>query len=138
VAGLTFDFWRYLFTKSHQVDVWTTVRHSLRGLPGSRRRTNQFAEFEAAVVAVYDLRNRVAHHEPIRLNEALSNLEAILLLAEYIDPAAHVWISNASQIEQVLAERPGHPRRPRALEQHCRQRRRRAATMRVYVKRIPS
>lgn len=124
VAGLTFDFWRFLFVAAHQVDVWTRVRHGLKGLPGSRRGTNHFAVFERAVVDVYDLRNRVAHHEPIRLSTALQNHESILLLAEYIDPEARSWLESISRVGPLLAARPGFPPRPPSLQAYGRRKRR--------------
>ncbi|WP_185712602.1 hypothetical protein [Rhodococcus aetherivorans] len=125
VAGLTFDFWRFLFVAAHQIDVWRRVRHGLKGLPGSRRGTNHFAIFERAVVDVYDLRNRVAHHEPIRLSTALQNHESILLLAEYIDPAARSWLESISRVGPLLAARPGFPPRPTSSLQAYGRRKRR-------------
>lgn len=124
VAGLSFDFWRFLFVNKHQIDVWNRVRHGLRGLPGSRRSTNHFAIFEQAVIDVYDLRNRVAHHEPLRPSHALRNHESILLLAQFIDPDARRWLESVSRVGPTLASRPGFPPPPASLEDHARKVRR--------------
>lgn len=125
VAGLSFDFWRFLFVNAHQIDVWNRVRHGLLGLPGSRRSTNHFAIFEDAVERVYELRNRVAHHEPLRLDLALQKHEDVLLLAGYIDPRAQAWLDSISRVGPVLASRPGFPPPPMtSLAAHARRKRR--------------
>ncbi len=58
---------------------------------------------------VYELRNRVAHHEPLRLDLALQKHEDVLLLAGYIDPRAQAWLDSISRVGPVLASRPGFP-----------------------------
>lgn len=123
VAGLSLDFWRFLFVNTHQIDVWRRIRRGFHGLPGSRRSTNHFAIVEQCVIDVYDLRNRVAHHEPIRPQEAVRNHESILLLAEYIDPNARRWLESISQVWPILASRPGRPPRPASLESEMLRRR---------------
>lgn len=124
VAGLSFDFWRFLFVKKHQIDIWRRVRHGFNGLPGSRRASDHFTIVEQAVTDVYELRNRVAHHEPIRLHRALRDHDAVLQLAGYVDPAARLWLESVSSVLQILAARPGHPPRPDSLENYARRRRR--------------
>lgn len=124
VAGLSLDFWRFLFVRTHQIDVWRRVRHGFHGLPGPRRTTDHFALVEQAVVDVYDLRNRVAHHEPIRLHRALDDHEAVLLLAGYVDPEARRWLESVSSVPRILSKRPGHPPRPASIEDYARRKRR--------------
>ena len=75
-------------------------------------------------IEVYHLRNRVAHHEPLRPSDALANYESILILAEYIDPDARRWLESISRVGPALASRPGFPPPPASLEAHARKTRR--------------
>lgn len=106
IAELSFDFWRFLLTRAYQSTVWPLVQHNL--VADSSRIT-----FETDVAAVYALRNRCAHHEPVVKQDAVAEaeylnnvVEALHRVANSIDPAAAVWIASCSRIEQLRSERP--------------------------------
>jgi hypothetical protein len=87
VAELPFGFWRYLLAKRYSATLWPAIRHGFPQLPGRDR-----ARLERPVIRLHQLRNRIAHHEPLireNLPARLADLEYIL---DAIDPALRRWV----------------------------------------------
>lgn len=106
IADLSFDFWRFLFTRTYQSTVWPKVLASLTHKVSRE-------EFEYHLERIYKMRNRCAHHEPlIRLDvqrekrQTLAVLDSIHTIAELIDPGAADWIAEHSTVAASLAKRP--------------------------------
>lgn len=106
IADLSFDFWRFLFTRTYQSTVWPKVLASL-----TRKVSRE--DFEYHLERIYKMRNRCAHHEPLaRLDaqrekkETLAVLDSIHAIAELIDPEAAEWIAEHSTVLASLAKRP--------------------------------
>lgn len=132
VAQCTFGFWRGLLDKGDHVGkeprrvrcdyevLWRGVLD--RSFPGGReqaridgRRWNR--EYALAVISrINDLRNRVAHHEPLVNGFPLSGqrtrvsaqaaYEDLLRLAAMLDRELHSLIEATSQVPGLLATRP--------------------------------
>jgi len=60
VAELSFGFWRFLLARRYTASLWPALRPGFPYLPSADRR-----ELEAPVTRLHQLRNRVAHHEPL-------------------------------------------------------------------------
>lgn len=103
VAGLTFGFWFGLFTKRVERDFW------LRGLkdvfshrPAKRDRK----EISDALKRVKELRNRIAHHEPIFHRDMVEAERLIVELASSICPETARWIAHHSELASFLQTCP--------------------------------
>ncbi|MGH8876304.1 MAG: hypothetical protein ACRD0P_03015 [Stackebrandtia sp.] len=102
VAELSFGFWRYLLTSRYEKTLWTpAVRHAFPQLKPQRRRT-----VHDRVQRLHQLRNRIAHREPVWRRDVAADHANVLTVASYICPHAHAWISRASTVRSVLANRP--------------------------------
>ena len=61
VSELNFGFWRYLLTGRYQATIWPILFNG----PLSRVEVGYEEKLLARVGRMHDLRNRIAHHEPI-------------------------------------------------------------------------
>lgn len=102
IAELSFGFWRQLTTKAMEKSIWVPYLHNAYPQGTSR------SIVDAQIKTVNDLRNRIAHHEPLftstldptRAHEGL--MHCLLLLS----PEVHNYVSNTSTVAQVLASKP--------------------------------
>ncbi|SDY23732.1 Abi-like protein [Micromonospora pattaloongensis] len=100
VAELTFGFWRFLLISAYDRSLWKPcLRHVWPGQSLRQAVNEPFGE-------LLDLRNRIAHHEPI-YNRPLQNLhEKALTLAEWTCPETAEWIRSRCDVLSVLKTRP--------------------------------
>jgi len=112
IAELMFGFWRYLSTAAHHHPLWIPYLHTAFA-PGTSRRA-----VDRPVGRLHQLRNRIAHHEPLlRRNAATGVLSLttqhlvdrhadLLTVAELISPDLRDYIAATStvraQIDQHL------------------------------------
>ncbi|OLT11853.1 hypothetical protein BJF77_18815 [Kocuria sp. CNJ-770] len=106
VAELTFGFWRYLLTSHHQSTVWPRVQAGFQGVPRHERSRQ---ELETVVARVHDLRNRVAHHEPIFHTNVAQHFADLTFIAGYVDAQAPQWLWETSRVHALMVSRPGRP-----------------------------
>jgi hypothetical protein len=100
VAELPFGFWRYLLASRYERTLWRTRLY--RAFPGQGRRQPVYAR----LAGLHQLRNRIAHHEPIH-NRPLARLhDDALLVAEWACPGTRTWIAARSAVPRLLASRP--------------------------------
>jgi hypothetical protein len=105
VAELPFGFWRYLLASRYERTLWRTRLY--RAFPGQGRRQAVYTK----LAGTHQLRNRIAHHEPIH-NRPLARLhDDALLVAEWACPGTRTWIAGRSAVPRLLASRPqpSHP-----------------------------
>lgn len=103
VAELSMGFWRFTLSTSYQATLWApALRHAFPGLPSRGTR----ADVYDPVNRLNDLRNRIAHHEPIHHKNLAARYRDLLRLATWIDPAGAAWIAETSRVQDVLADRP--------------------------------
>ena len=101
VAELTLGFWRYLSIKRQESALWIPyLRHAF---PAG---TDRARDVDGPVGRIHDLRNRVAHHEPL-LNVNLARRHSdIIDLADLISPDLGSFVARTSTLPEVLARRP--------------------------------
>jgi hypothetical protein len=100
VAELNFGFWRYLLAARYERSLWRPCLY--RAFPGNGRRR----DVHDAVAALHQLRNRIAHHEPI-YNRPLGRYhDTALAVAGWICPDTRQWIQRQSPVPATLARRP--------------------------------
>lgn len=105
VAALTFDFWSNLFRYDYDT-VWSsagTLNAVFPKLPSSFGRP----DVQRLVADVNDLRNRIAHHEPIHTDQNLAKRnENILQLIGWRCDRTKEWVKTHSTVTAVLRAPP--------------------------------
>jgi hypothetical protein len=100
VAELSFGFWRYLLASRYEHSLWL---HAMRsGFPGVRDRR----AIEAPVRRLHEVRNRIAHLEPVLkrdLSKDAADASKVLLA---ICPHTERWAASLSRVRSVHASRP--------------------------------
>lgn len=100
IAQLTFGFWRYLTSAAHEVTLWRPALHHAFP-PGTSR-----PDVDTRVGRLHELRNRVAHHEPLLGINAAALHRDLLHLAALLDPPLRDYIQEHSTVAALLASRP--------------------------------
>lgn len=102
VAELPFGFWRYLLARRYSATLWPAIRHAFPHLPGRDR-----VQLEEPVMRLHQVRNRIAHHEPLIREDVrarVADLEAVL---DAIDPALRAWVrDDAGRLDAIIDQRP--------------------------------
>lgn len=101
VAELTLGFWRYLSLGRHEKRLWVPCLH--HAFPAGTDRTR---DVDDRIHRLHNVRNRVAHHEPIHTVNLTARLQDIIDLASLIDPNLGVYISATTKIPKAAASRP--------------------------------
>jgi len=100
VAALPFGFWVRLFGTRYE-ELWRrTLRTAFPHGDGTRHQiaglTNRIAQ----------MRNRIAHHEPLFNQPVLDRHDDLLALASAIDSGAGAWIEQRSRVRPTVRARP--------------------------------
>jgi hypothetical protein len=100
VAQLMFGFWRYLSSAAHEVPLWRPYLHHAFPVGTSR------GYVDVRIGDLHELRNRVAHHEPL-LNWDIPKAHLQLTeLATLIAPEIGQHVAAYSRVAALLAARP--------------------------------
>jgi hypothetical protein len=101
VAGLPLSFWTRLVGKPYE-ELWkSSLHHAFPHGSGLRK------EIAGQLNRVSQLRNDIAHHQPIIEIPVEDRHQDMLDLAAAVDPAAAAWIGGLSQVPKLLARTPG-------------------------------
>ncbi|WP_221860996.1 Abi family protein [Microbacterium marinilacus] len=103
VAELMFGFWRFLFSARYQSTIWPRVKTAFQGVPAHAR---DRAKLEEVVIRVHDLRNRVAHHEPVFHQPVHQHVADLIFIAGYVDDRAARMLADQTTIFDLLSRRP--------------------------------
>ncbi|RBY92453.1 hypothetical protein DQ237_18525 [Blastococcus sp. TF02-8] len=101
VAELMFGFWRYLSSAAHEKTLWVPALH--RAFPPG---TDRAVHVDGPVGRLHDLRNRVAHHEPLLTTNVAGRLADLIALAGRLDPQLGQYLQATSVVSSILAARP--------------------------------
>ncbi|GAA4028799.1 Abi family protein [Allokutzneria multivorans] len=87
VTELSFGFWRYLLAARYERTLWLPcLRGAFPHLTGMRK------DVHDKLAGLHELRNRIAHHEPVH-NRPLRRLRAdALVVAGWICPSSRAWV----------------------------------------------
>lgn len=102
VSELSFGFWRYLLTSKYRTTIWPILSNGAF----SRVQVGYEEMFFARVGRVHDLRNRIAHHEPIHGRRIERDLLDCLRILSAICPETADWVQQRARVEAVLENRP--------------------------------
>jgi hypothetical protein len=96
-----FGFWRYLSSAAHEKTLWVPALH--RAFP---RGTDRALHVDGPVGRLHDLRNRVAHHEPLLTTDVAGRLADLIGLATRLDPPLGQYLEATSTVANLLTVRP--------------------------------
>jgi hypothetical protein len=106
VAELTFGFWRYLFASKEFMVAGSTLHQIFVNRP---RNTNHTAIFNK-LASINNIRNRIAHHEPICFNSvgrictiyALDHYNIIIELLGWLDVNSAELLHGIDKVQQEI------------------------------------
>jgi hypothetical protein len=102
VAELNFGFWRFLLSAANEQTLWTPfLQHAFPSLASRRR-----SDVASPVGRLHNLRNRIAHHEPIHREHLSSRVADAQLVLQAIDPAIATWSMSWCRIPALLDQKP--------------------------------
>jgi len=97
VAELTMGFWVTLLDKKYEKDFWNP--HIWKCFPHGPKPDRRL--MHKRLLKIRDLRNRIAHHEPIfRLNLRVES-EKVLNVLKTICPISTCWVRSTHSLPQV-------------------------------------
>lgn len=99
IAQLTFGFWRYLTSAAHEVTLWRPALHHAYPAGTSR------PDVDARIGRLHELRNRVAHHEPLLTLDAANLHSELVEIATLLDRQLGFYVTEHSIVRTVLAAR---------------------------------
>ncbi len=100
VAELTFGFWRFLLAKKYEHTLWTPALVHAFVRQTTRR------DVHARLSRLNELRNRIAHHEPIHARRLSLDYGDLLFVARAICADTARWIDRTSRVRLTLTLRP--------------------------------
>jgi hypothetical protein len=104
LAQLTLGTWRFLLPAKRDPGKQSLWQNALsHGFPNLQRPANQLV---AAVHSVYQLRNRVAHLEPLLRTNLQAEYKNMRTVIDAVDPKTLVWFTSINRIAAVGRARP--------------------------------
>jgi hypothetical protein len=107
VAELSFGFWERLLTHgppgklNYEMALWRPALN--RAFPNSRRRR---IDVHKPLPNLRDLRNRIAHHEPIFARALANEYQTIIEVIGWMCADTRSWVVHHSTVPSVLTRRP--------------------------------
>ena len=104
VAELSFGFWVSLFARRYDA-LWNAQLN--QAFSSAMKRKDLYGK----LTELRDLRNRIAHHEPIHGLPLADLHDSILWVLERISPITAVWVSRHSRVPTILGDLEQSPDR---------------------------
>ncbi len=106
IAELKFMFWEHMFTARHHSQIWEPRILSL--FPNAAGQTPMALRERIAkdLNIIRQLRNRIAHHEPIFNRQLSSELNQMIELIDLRSTATSSWVRAMEDVTAILATRP--------------------------------
>lgn len=105
VAELNFGFWRFLFAKQRENCIGSAIRGAFPNAPAAVRGSD-LSDLNRIVSRLYDLRNRIAHHEPIWWTHLQYRHDEVLRILGYIDTDLRGFVAAQSRFPAVYESKP--------------------------------
>ncbi|CAB4770240.1 MAG: hypothetical protein F2934_10445 [Actinobacteria bacterium] len=105
VSELNFGFWRFLLTKRYRTTLWPAIGHKAFPNLESKDPTRFFQR----IGRLHELRNRVAHHEPLHWRHLDRDFTDCLMAIRSVCTDTEHWARDLSRVEYVLSQRPPLP-----------------------------
>ncbi|NHN89453.1 hypothetical protein [Acetobacter conturbans] len=107
VAELKFVFWEKVMTRGHDGAIWNAHFRSAFPHADPRKTIQELrAECHDSLFKIRDLRNRIAHHEPIFRRSIQQEYDRIHKLVAWVDVTAATWLDTVQSVLSLNAQRP--------------------------------
>lgn len=107
VAELKFAFWEKTFTKGQDARLWIPhMNTAFPGIPAGISIPTSRANAFAALQAVRELRNRIAHHEPIFTRDIAAEYQRLHDVISWRNPTAAAWMDRVQKVTGLIPLRP--------------------------------
>lgn len=107
VAELKFVFWQKMFTARHDKVIWNhQLKHVFPYAPQNMNVSTLRSTIYSDVDVIRDLRNRIAHHEPIFSRDIGTEYETMHKLVSWRDPITADWMQSIQYVTQILSQKP--------------------------------
>jgi Protein of unknown function (DUF2934) len=107
IPELKFVFWQRMFTHRHDVRLWNV---QLKKVFPNHDRANTVVELRKKIYAdlnvVRNLRNRIAHHEPIFQRNLVQEFQRMVSLVEHRCMVVASWMVSNQDAARVIAQPP--------------------------------
>lgn len=102
LAELNLGFWRFLLSSHYERTLWTpALRKAFPHLRPAKRR-----EVERCMTRLHEVRNRIAHCEPILGRRLDLDHRDLITVTGWISPQASAWVQATTLVPQLLKDRP--------------------------------
>jgi len=107
VAELKFVFWEKMFTSRHDVKIWNhhiknVFPHALNSIPAPQLRKKIYSD----ISTIRNLRNRIAHHEPIFSRNLQDDYNKIYDLISWRDTDTAEWMNDIQSVTSLISTKP--------------------------------
>lgn len=107
VAELKFVFWERMFTSRHDVKLWDAhINDVFPFAPESLSTSEIRSQLYTDISTIRELRNRIAHHEPIFQRDLLDDYNRMLKIVSWRDDTTAQWMDKFQTATQLLAQKP--------------------------------
>lgn len=107
IPELKFVFWQKLFTSRFDERIWNSyLRDTLPNFPIQSLTAHIRKQIYQDLDVIRNLRNRIAHHEPIFKRDLDNDFAIIQRLISYRCPQTADWMQQHQQVSQLLIEKP--------------------------------
>ena len=107
VAELKFIFWEKMFTRSHDAAIWNVhLRSVFPNMDQTRTVQTLRAEAYDTLFKIRDLRNRIAHHEPIFRRDVQEEYDRIKNVVAWTDLTAAAWTDKIEAVTPLIGAKP--------------------------------
>tara|TARA_R100000687_G_scaffold81338_2_gene78194 strand:+ start:718 stop:1371 length:654 start_codon:yes stop_codon:yes gene_type:complete len=107
VAELRFIFWEKMLTKGHDGAIWNN--HLRTAFPhADQLKTIQELRTEGneELRKIRELRNRIAHHEPIFRRNIQDEYDRIKKVINWSNPTAALWVDKIEKVTRLITTKP--------------------------------
>lgn len=106
IADLKFMFWESLFTARHDARLWLphiagTFPHA-PSIPATDLRLRVYNDLNV----LRNLRNRIAHHEPVLQRNLVQDLKLTIDLIDLRSQSTAAWVRAMEEVTALVAQRP--------------------------------
>lgn len=107
VAELKFVFWEKMFTTRHDARIWNDhlkviLPYSPTAMTVSQIRSCIYND----IGQIRELRNRIAHHEPIFSRNTIDDYNKILKMISWRNKVTSEWMDSFQLVTKLIAEKP--------------------------------
>lgn len=102
-SELGFGFWRYLFSARYRTTLWPWVGQHI-----FETATYPVAQLASDVARLHELRNRIAHHEPIIYRGLTTDLDTCCRVVASVSPVTASWVRSQSRLAAVIEANERH------------------------------